>query len=107
MSTFKDYLNENDGAVQLATSLTRTLGRKLTQKGWSSGPRNSGIVAMGDYDSASVEVGVECVEAFLKNIDADEVKMKPGKLAGGMVVKYRGFLISVIDTGIGIKVTVS
>jgi len=104
---FKEYLKENDGATALATSLTRTLGRKLTQKGWSSGPRNSGIVAMGDYDSASVKVGVECVETFLKNVDADEVKMKAGKFAGGMVVKYRDFLISVVDTGVGIKVTVS
>lgn len=110
--SFKEFLQEDnstefvDGAT-LANSLTKTLGRKLVQNGWHLGSRGSGIVAMIDDKGAASEQQVkDIITKFLKNIGSKE-KLAPGKLTGSMSVKYRGGLISVVDTGKGMKITVS
>ena len=88
---FREFLKDINEAeeydpLKQATTLSRTLGRKLVQKGWSTGSRGSGIVAMIDSEDGKSEEAVGIINAWLKTIKSNDT-MKKVKLAATITVK--------------------
>lgn len=114
MTEFRDFLKPTGTVIEeeminseeIANGLTRTLGRKLAGKGWSVGSKGSGIVAMADNEDGKRVEAISAVHTFLKNVKVPG-KLKKGKLAGAVSVPYKNALLSVVDAGKTIKITVS
>ena len=113
MSEFKEFLQDaiteaadDATATDVANSLSKSLGRKLAQKGWISGSRGSGIVAMADLGDGRVKEAQSIIKTFLKNIKMSTIMVK-GKLPKERGFEYRGFIISVTETSNAVKVIVS
>jgi len=107
--SFKAFLNGSDKTVNeetgmldtadLANQVSKTLGRKLSAKGWVHGSRGSGVIAMkdfGDDPEGIKQEAVVAIRAFLKSANSQE-KLQKGRFSDDLSVPYEGAVIAIVE----------
>lgn len=104
MSKTLDQLLE-DASAAIRRSLQRVLVRKLG-KGWEagSGGGHQTLIAIGDpKEGATVEQAKKAIES----LEGAKDKMRKGTFVDGLIVNYRGGILSVVESNGKIRIEYS